>query len=694
MANGEFGNLNPELYIQQDTRACLSACMVIASEGRISEEEASKALAEHYIYIPGLGSGTEPSEVLSPAIESLGLYSDQVYDLGFANTDAQQDPVTRLARIQKALQDEEKVIIAFGKKREGDDPFLHYAVITGYQETAEGNGVVLVDPSDVDGSVHTPTWEQLLEYVTPADANTPVAAWSISDKPIQSNEDASIQESELPGFDLLSFPLTAHEDVGKPIPTHTNHPTSVVMPTYNDTINWAQGGGDAAISRDGKFAFGYPRFVIPPNVRCLAREVMGKTTSLPFATLGSAAAAAYMEKTYGTDEAEIIEKDGIYWMEGTPRALEAWQYAGLGISSRQAEAALNGDTNVDTLRLDVAQKAVKNRISEHTGANEDDIYLFTNGMSAIYWLNRAMIELGGDKPSAQYGFPYTDTFSIGMFGPHRNKTKNVLDFRDGDIDGLAEAAQSLGLRSVFAEYPSNPLLWTPNLDELDGRVGADVPIVVDDTIASIYNLDDTRLPDSVVARVTSLTKYFSGFADVMGGSVILRPQSPHYEQLKEILENLYENTLWHEDAEALQRNSRIFEGIMPIINYNGQTIAGWLNNNYADEDGPIKQVFHPSTNSTKTDYDRYKKPEVGGYGGLMSLEFKDPVRARRFFDEVQVTKGPSLGAYFTLACMYTYLAHRDPSAVKKYGVDQDLVRISLGIESSEDLMARLETALE
>ena len=68
--------------------------------------------------------------------------------------------------------------------------------------------------------------------------------------------------------------------------------------------------------------------------------------------------------------------------------------------------------------------------------------------------------------------------------------------------------------------------------------------------------------------------------------------------------------------------------------------------------------------------------------------------AYRYFDALRVTKGPSLGTYYTLGCLYTWLAHKPVDSVKKFGVAPDLVRLSIGIEDEAELQARMTEALE
>ena len=86
--------------------------------------------------------------------------------------------------------------------------------------------------------------------------------------------------------------------------------------------------------------------------------------------------------------------------------------------------------------------------------------------------------------------------------------------------------------------------------------------------------------------------------------------------------------------------------------------------------------------------------EEGGYGGLFSLTFASKAASEAFFDALECFKGPSLGTNFTLACPYTILAHfGELDWAAGYGVEEGLVRVSIGMEDKEDLLKKFEVAL-
>ena len=247
------------------------------------------------------------------------------------------------------------------------------------------------------------------------------------------------------------------------------------------------------------------------------------------------------------------------------------------------------------------------------------------------------------------------------------------------------AAEELG--GVFCEMPSNPLLRCADIRAVaDILAGSDVPLVVDDTVASSVNIALGKWAD---ALTTSLTKFFSGVGDVMGGSVVLNSSSPRYAALKEAMSAVYEeDLLWWEDAVVMERNSRDFA---QRVRRMGET-AGGLAEHLRDHPA-VDEVFYPKW-ETPEEFGAVRR-EGGGFGALFSIVLKDPERSSsKFFDALRVTKGPSLGTNYTLACPYTLLAHYpELEWAESCGVSRWLVRVSVGLEELPDLIERFDTAL-
>lgn len=157
----------------------------------------------------------------------------------------------------------------------------------------------------------------------------------------------------------------------------------------------------------------------------------------------------------------------------------------------------------------------------------------------------------------------------------------------------------------------------------------------------------------------------------------------------------YEDTYFGEDAIFMERNSRDFVQRVRAIDENTQAVCSFIRSRSAAEGGPsaaIKDIFYPKY-ETEAEYLRCKLPD-GGFGGLFSLTFTSLAASKAFFDALPCQKGPSLGTNFTLASPYTILAHyTELEWAAQYGVEEGLVRISVGMENREWLLHSFETAL-
>lgn len=319
--------------------------------------------------------------------------------------------------------------------------------------------------------------------------------------------------------------------------------------------------------------------------------------------------------------------------------------------------------------------------------HEDDVYLCPTGMSAIFQCHQALLNIYPAKKSVCFGFPYVDTLNIlNKFGPG----SHFLGLGDDQSLDELETNLELGTWSIlalFCECPSNPLLKTPNLYRIRQLADKfDFAVVVDDTIGNFININTLPYADMVA---TSLTKVFSGSSDVMGGSIVINQDSKHYHALKAHFNANFEDLLWAKDALVLERNSRDYITRSQKVNQNALAVVEFLQNCAL-----IKHVYYPKLCDTRPYYDAVKTP-TGGYGGLISFLFHDPNDAICFFNAMNFHKGPSLGTNFTLACPYTILAHyQELDQVEKWNVDRNLIRISIGMEDTSELLAVMQQSLD
>lgn len=232
-------------------------------------------------------------------------------------------------------------------------------------------------------------------------------------------------------------------------------------------------------------------------------------------------------------------------LKALPLAMSFWRLTGLGLSSRRAEICcprLNSIREVAPRMVSSslqngrpsrgsshAHKIVSQRIADllercpvggprEIQVGRDDVYLYQSGMAAIYHLHQLLLRCKGSQ-SVIFGFPYELTLKmLEIYGPQPPVFYGLGD--DQEMDRLeifleSLAAEGKSVQAVWCECPSNPLLRVPDLLRLRKLANCyDFLLVVDETIGTFGNVDLLGVADVVL---TSLTKTFSGYADVMGG---------------------------------------------------------------------------------------------------------------------------------------------------------------------------------
>ncbi|KAJ3563459.1 hypothetical protein NPX13_g8188 [Xylaria arbuscula] len=424
----------------------------------------------------------------------------------------------------------------------------------------------------------------------------------------------------------------------------------------------------------------------------------------------------------------VVEIDGIrLFVLAFPLAKAAgagfeWGHGGLGISTRLAEALLPhvdslvyvgefrdgvGAPESTFLPEGISHRLLRERIasllgracvSEHEkGVSADDIYLYQTGMASITRLQEA-IQLLRSGPTVVFGSVFLSTFH--MFKESQGGMKHYGRADDSDLDDFERYLEEGGLcASVFTEFPSNPITVGVDLRRL--RALSDKYgffLVVDDTCASFANMDLLGVADVVV---TSLTKAFSGFADVMAGSVALNPNGTQYSALKEAVSSCFHNELFEADAAQLLSNSEDYLERCVTHNRNASALASFFQSCALDISSPITRVWYSPYSPGSNHLESFlRKPTAEyptpGYGFLMSVEFETAELAVAFYNAVNLFKGPHIGAHHTIIIPYSYLiwGKDEPEYHAAYGLKPQQIRISVGLEDSNILLRRCTEALE
>ena len=486
--------------------------------------------------------------------------------------------------------------------------------------------------------------------------------------------------------DLLTDPCWKPEDLGAPLPD-SPHATSVALPRWDHVVGYEEGRPEIVQA----LQLGYPRFVLHPQVAELFAALekrLGRPGERCFAFTSARVAQRCLEflvmRGWTATRQAAWDDTGIHAVffpeAGFRDAKDFWQHFGKIISSRRAEAALAHRKAPGEGRA--AKDTIRTRIATFTGESPERVWLFPSGMAA---LGRALKMAQVRRPlakSIQLGFPYVDVFKIQTVeGPGIHF---VPDYDLGTVQGLL---QQEDVSSIICEFPGNPLLQGCDLVALAKLARAHgVPLIVDDTPATYANVQTFPHADIVV---TSLTKAFSGVGDVMAGALVLQGASPFAAEAVAHMRGHFEDLLWDEDAVVLEQNSRDFEERVRHANRTTEALCAWL-----VEQPPVERIYYPKYTMPEA-YGRVMR-DGAGYGSLFSLALRDgAANAPVFYDRLRVSKGPSLGNNFTLACPYTLLAHYEELEwAEAHGVSRFLVRVSVGLEPLEDLKARFVEAFD
>ena len=151
----------------------------------------------------------------------------------------------------------------------------------------------------------------------------------------------------------------------------------------------------------------------------------------------------------------------------------------------------------------------------------------------------------------------------------------------------------------------------------------------------------------------------------------------------------------------MEQNSRDLPSRLRVTDTNTEAVCDLLRSRSisggaSPEFSVIKEVFYPKW-TTQERYDSCRSSEgkaSGGFGSLCSVIFTSAAASHAFYDSLLCYKGPSLGTNFTLVCPYTLLGHfNELEWASGYGVEENLVRISVGMEDRGALLKTILSAL-
>jgi cystathionine beta-lyase/cystathionine gamma-synthase len=274
---------------------------------------------------------------------------------------------------------------------------------------------------------------------------------------------------------------------------------------------------------------------------------------------------------------------------------------------------------------------------------------------------------------------------------HRVLERCGLRFTFVDATRIENVEDALEDRTklIWLESPTNPLLKLIDITAV-ARLAhqRDIIVAVDNTFASSYCQRPLDLGADVVHYST--TKYMGGHSDVVGGALVTA-NDDLYDRLK-FLQNAVGGVPGPFDSWLVLRGLKTLAVRMRQHTANALQVGCFLENH-----ARVKNVYYPGLES-HPQHELARRQMVGGFGGMLSFEVQGGVDAAR---EVArrtrlFTLAESLGGVESLIELPALMTHASLPAARRaeIGIDDGLIRLSVGIEEVEDLIADLAQALE
>jgi cystathionine gamma-synthase len=310
--------------------------------------------------------------------------------------------------------------------------------------------------------------------------------------------------------------------------------------------------------------------------------------------------------------------------------------------------------------------------------------LFSSGMAAIVGLLMAKLNAGDEVIFFDECYHRSREFCskhLSRFGVTTRQVKAC------DYEAM-EAAISPKTRLLVSESPTNPHLSIVDLDrfaEIGNQHG--VETLIDATLATPYNLRPIQAGVDYVLH--SVTKYLAGHNDLLAGVVIGSAEKMEpVRNLRGIMGAINSP----QNCYLLTRGLKTFELRMQRHNENGQRVAEFLQSHRR-----VEKVYYPGLESHK--FHDIARRQMRGYGGLVTFLVKDADwRATAdIVDAVRIPRiAPSLGGVESLIEQPLVMSYYQctPEDRRRFGIPDNMIRMSCGIENPEDLIADLAQALD
>jgi len=309
-------------------------------------------------------------------------------------------------------------------------------------------------------------------------------------------------------------------------------------------------------------------------------------------------------------------------------------------------------------------------------------YAFASGMAATTALTQLLLKQGDHAICSDN--VYGGTFRL--FDKIVRHYGIEFSYVDTSDPGNVERAIGANTRMIFVETPTNPIMSIADIRALSeiAHHRPNCRLAVDNTFMSPYFQRPIELGADIV--VHSTTKYLNGHSDSVGGIAVLK-RKDDAERLQ-FIQNAAGAILSPFDSWLVLRGIKTLPVRMEAHTTNGMAIA-----NYLRSKKQVKRIYYPGL-PDHPGHDLAKK-QMSGFGGMIAFELDGLEQAKSFLGQVKLCSlAESLGGVETLISHPATMTHASvpPAERARLGITDGLVRISVGIEDVEDLIADLEKA--
>jgi cystathionine beta-lyase/cystathionine gamma-synthase len=256
-----------------------------------------------------------------------------------------------------------------------------------------------------------------------------------------------------------------------------------------------------------------------------------------------------------------------------------------------------------------------------------------------------------------------------------------------DTGAVLRELNAGGVAAVVAEIPTNPLMRVADVAALaDAAHASGATMVVDNTFLTPYLFRPFEHGADIA--VYSATKYLCGHNDVIAGAAVCRMEGAGMRLAA--IQNATGGALGPMDSWLFLRGLKTLAIRMDRQQENARAIAEFLVGH-----PHVARVYYPGL--TEDPGHKQLRRQARGFGGMLSFEVDDPKRAPRVLAEVKVFSfAESLGGVESLVTFPSVQTHADMDvAVKdRLGINNRLLRLSIGIENVADLIADLDDVLQ